>query len=367
MKVTILERKKGVFRLRIERKDDAGKRIFAYETVKGTAQDAERRKLELLVAETNGEAPAVSGSVTLREYAEQWIVRRAAKQEIGASTVDNYKFDIERGCWAFGDIRLKDVTRDKIEAAHVKLLTVPYKRKALVVRTVRQIHDTFARIYDDAVLRGNAIVNPFRATKRPKKQTEVKADTIYQPALEKLLEALKDDKSIGPLMRFAIATGCRRGEICGLRWEDINWEQGAVRIVRVIAQTKTGKVLIKEPKSLSSKRTIAVPKEVLEELRFLYQHRISDYVFSNRQQTHRSPAGLSIAVGRLLGKFGLGQFSLHDLRHAHATLLLQKKHNPKAVSRRLGHSDIGITLRIYGHVMPQDDDSLADEVGRLLA
>jgi integrase len=75
---------------------------------------------------------------------------------------------------------------------------------------------------------------------------------------------------------------------------------------------------------------------------------------------------LSAQIARRFTDAGLGDFSLHDLRHAHATYLLQQKMPLKAVSQRLGHADIRVTLGIYTHVMPGDDESLASAINGIL-
>jgi integrase len=90
----------------------------------------------------------------------------------------------------------------------------------------------------------------------------------------------------------------------------------------------------------------------------------TDFVFPTKQGRHRNPSELSVEIRKLFDRIGLS-FSLHDLRHAHATFLLQTTTQIKAVSERLGHANIQITLGIYNHVMPGDDARLAGAMDAL--
>lgn len=288
---------------------------------------------------------------TFDEFARGWIDTRQALETLGASGVDMYNYTRKSlAPLLAGDLAV--LTKRDAEAALVAL-----KKRGLSSTTVRLIHGRAKALFADALADGVATCNPFAAAERPKANGP-KTQTIHAPELRRFLDAVKHDL-YGSFIRFAVMTGCRRGEIAGLRWGDIDFAAGTVRIERSMSCTRSGGVRARRPKTRSSNRLIAIPAALVEELRNI--PRDSEYVFGGRH-----PNTLSNAIKAKLRQHGLGQFTLHDLRHAHATLLLRAKENPKAVARRLGHADVGTTLRIYGHVMDEDDAGLALAVGRFL-
>lgn len=290
--------------------------------------------------------------MTFDEYAREWLDTRAALETLGPSGVDAYDYTRKTlGPHLLGP--LSAVTRKQAEAALVAL-----KKKGLSSTTVRYVHGRAKAIFAQALADGLTAANPFADAQKPRAKAH-KTDTIHAPELKRFLAAMEGDL-YGTLIRFAIMTGARRGEIAGLRWEDLAHDTKIVRIQQSRTVTRSGGCRAKSPKTKASVRWITIPDALMEEVFRL--PRCGEYVFGDRH-----PNRLSTGVKERLRKHGLGNFTLHDLRHAHATLLLRAKENPKAVARRLGHADVGTTLRIYGHVMDEDDTGLSDTMGRLLA
>ncbi|MEC0248904.1 site-specific integrase [Paenibacillus chitinolyticus] len=160
---------------------------------------------------------------------------------------------------------------------------------------------------------------------------------------------------------LAIYTGMRRGEILGLRWRDIDLENGQIRISQILAfkgEIKDG------TKTESGNRSISIPPVVIAELR---KHRTR--IIQEKWDAKESYYDLDLVVCRKNGqpvswsnfhKFWIRQLSktnvrpirFHDLRHTCASLLLSAGIHPKIVQELLGHSSIKITLDIYSHMMP---------------
>lgn len=289
--------------------------------------------------------------MTFNEYAKSWLSTRAALETLGPAGVDMYDY----ACATLSPLLLGPLCY--LTKADAEQALVVLKKRGLSNTTVRIIHGRASKILDCAVADGVIQVNPFANAQRPKAKSP-KTKTIHEPELRKFLEAVRYDL-YGTLIRFAVLTGARRGEIAGLRWEDIDFDAGTARIWRTKVCSRSAGLTVKQPKTRASVRWVALPAQLVEELRAL--PRVSPYVFGERH-----PNRLSTGVKERLRQHGLGEFTLHDLRHAHATLLLRNKENPKAVARRLGHADVGTTLRIYGHVMDEDDSDLAAAAGRLL-
>ena len=188
------------------------------------------------------------------------------------------------------------------------------------------------------------------------------------------------------LYAIALGSGCRLGELLALSWADIDFEKGTVDVRRSLSQVKT-EFIVKEPKSQSSRRTVTVPAFVLIALR---DHRaaalkaglITSPVFCTRNATYLNKTNVRREFLALVKRANdtarekaertntepdliPAGVRFHDLRHSHATALIASGESIKAVSRRLGHADITITLKVYVHVLPADDAKLATSAGAL--
>ena len=168
----------------------------------------------------------------------------------------------------------------------------------------------------------------------------------------------------------------RRGEILALRWSDLDAGLTLLRIQRTLQPTKDG-LVFDQPKTARSRRTVLLPEFLRP---FLVRQRADQ---ERRRDAHAegwansgllidrgdgspvNPDTLSAGWARFLRRQGLPPVRFHDLRHAHATLMLTQGVHPKVVSERLGHASIGITLDTYSHVLPtlqQDAANAFDEL-----
>ena len=188
--------------------------------------------------------------------------------------------------------------------------------------------------------------------------------------LHAFLDSMKDDR-LFPLWRFFAMSGCRRGEVLGLRWEDVDMEQGRVTIRRALVPVN-GKVHISEPKTKRGRRLIALDSATMATLKEQAARQLceqsdwgegwldSGYVFTLETGAPLHPERVSALFRRLVRAAALPAIPLHGLRHTYATLALSKGVNPAIVSRRLGHSTVAFTLDVYSHVLPQVDAEAAE-------
>jgi integrase len=183
------------------------------------------------------------------------------------------------------------------------------------------------------------------------------------PALAgRILDAASGTRLEVPVA-IAISTGMRRGEILGLRWGDLSGDLTVAHVRRSLQAT--GEALVfEEPKTNRSRRSVALPAFLapyLERQRTDQSRRKteqadgwvdSDLVIDAGDGSPVNPDSMSSAWRFLVIRSGLPHVRFHDLRHAHATLMLCQGVHPKVVSERLGHATVGITLDIYSHVIP---------------
>ena len=186
-----------------------------------------------------------------------------------------------------------------------------------------------------------------------------------------VLEALRGTR-LYPITAFAIATGCRRGEIAALEWRDITFNQSCVRIERSMEQTRGG-LRVKGPKSKHGRRTSAVAMlrehrgQVLELRMQLGMGKLGphDLVFSDHEGRPISPNNLSVMWRRAARPLGLA-VRFHSLRHSHASALIAAGVDVVTVSKRLGHGSAAFTLKTYAHLFANTDAAAAAAVDGLL-
>lgn len=181
-------------------------------------------------------------------------------------------------------------------------------------------------------------------------------------------------------IRLILATGLRQGELLALSWKDIDFN-GCLLTVRYTLDKTTGK--LKAPKTESGVRDIALDQQIVSDL-MRWKSAQSRYLNSLGMEQGVSTPVITNEAGERLDSSGLerwwrnfredekflGRFHglrLHDLRHTHATMLVSSGLNIKAVSSRLGHASVGITLDLYSHAQREDDEKAAKIMGDLMA
>ncbi|WAX79995.1 tyrosine-type recombinase/integrase [Streptomyces sp. KMM 9044] len=164
------------------------------------------------------------------------------------------------------------------------------------------------------------------------------------------------------LFELALHTGLRKGELLGLRWEDLDLDRGTAAVRRTLQRTSTGGLTTLPTKTRASERRIALPARCLQSLKVHreQQHRDRDaagtewqhsgHVFTTAQGGSIDPTNLTRAFNTLLRKAGLRRIRFHDLRHSTATLLLEQGVELVVIKELLGHAHIGVTATVYAHV-----------------
>jgi len=208
--------------------------------------------------------------------------------------------------------------------------------------------------------------NIAQATEAPQIDHKI-MPTLALKDIPRFLETAKD-MPYYTLFYLLLHTGLRRGEALALRWRNIDLGLASLGISAYLSVVETayklnGTYVTKEPKTSSGKRRIVLSPSLGLVLR---QHRAdqeaqqallersltdNDFVFSHTDGTPLDPSTVSHAFNKIIRKAGLPNIRLHDLRHTHASLLLQAGVHPKVAQERLGHSSIRVTLDTYSHVL----------------
>jgi integrase len=250
---------------------------------------------------------------------------------------------------------------DKLDALKVQTLYGAKLESGLSPRTVQIIHTTLHKALKQAV-RWSLIPRNVAEAVDPPRPSAKEIRPLGVEQVKKLLVAAKGDK-LEALYVLAVSTGLRQGELLGLKWEDVDLEEGVLRVRRTVFNGA-----VNAPKTARSNRSVRLTSEAIRALRDHQDGGGEVWVFSSRVGTSLSTHSITNRSWKpLLRKAGLPQSTrFHDLRHTCATLLLTKGVHPKIVQEMLGHSSITITLDLYSHVLPDMQEKAVKAMDAIL-
>ena len=197
-----------------------------------------------------------------------------------------------------------------------------------------------------------------------------------QQEAQRFLVSVADDR-LYALWTVLLATGLRRGEALGLRWDDVDLDRRRLSIQRAVTVVDY-EIVLSEPKTARGRRSVSIDpttaavlaahrkRQREERLAWGPAWQDSGYVFTTEDGQILHPQRVTLIFKRLAQNAGLPPIRLHDLRHTAATLALTAGIHPKVVSERLGHATIGITLDTYSHVGETLQDEAATRVAGLI-
>jgi integrase len=279
---------------------------------------------------------------------------------------------------ALREIPIEQVTARHLDGLYDDLLRCGRRNgSGLKPITVRKVHVLLRGVFDRAVRRGLADSNPALAAEPPRAGAcRPPIFPVWSPKeLQRFLLSARRHPYYAAF-HLAASTGLRRGEVLGLRWCDINFDDSVLQVLQTVILVRAD-VLFESPKSPASRRRVDLDRRTVEVLRRHQNTRerrsapaagegSSDLVFARASGEPIHPALFSYWFQRQVELAGVRRIRFHDLRHTHATHALQAGIHPKVVSERLGHSSITITLDTYSHVLPSMQRDAAEAVAALI-
>lgn len=306
---------------------------------------------------------------TLGVFLLDWL---AAKANLRPNTRRDYSTGIVNHI----NPRLGDVPLQAVDRLQVRALYRELAASGLSEKTVHGVHIPLRKALQDAVEDGLIRKNPAdRAHATPRDRPEMLTWNAGELADFLSFTANDPDHAI---YQLAAASGMRRGELLGLRWRDVDLDNGRVSVKQ--QWTRQGSALgFGPPKSAKSVRTIDVDPDTVEVLRIQQDgqrfrrkawgkgYATVDLVFARADGSPHDPNEIGRRFVRRVRELAtVPVIALHGLRHTHATLLLEDGVDVKTVSERLGHDSIQTTLELYGHVTPRMRTNAAVRFGSLM-
>ena len=333
---------------------ETGKAI--YKNVLGKTQAEVKEKLKQAIGETQALDITKAGKYTVGEWMEVWF-QDYAKIKVRPSSHQTYQGYIHNHIRPnIGDIPLEKLTSLDLQKLYKKLLTqgrvdrveAKGQPKGLSAKTVRNIHQILSSALKLAQEQRLILANPAEGCALPRvEHQEMKTLTTVQ-----LASFFREARESGvfELYYLELGTGLRRGELLGLKWEDIDLERGDLRVRRQVSRIN-GEVVEAPLKTKNAYRTLPLAEDtvsVLKEQRRKVGN--SPWVFPSPNGGPISPDSVLHMLHRVLKRAGLPKVRFHDLRHTFATLALQNGVDVKTVSGMLGHFSAGFTLDTYAHI-----------------
>ena len=232
---------------------------------------------------------------------------------------------------------------------------------------VRKIHLLLHESLDMAVKQRLLVSNPTNGTTVPKNNYKEKK-ILNDEQLDKFMEVIKSDERWYDFFYTEITTGLRKGEICGLRWEDFDEQDGKLKIQRSVGRMKGGVLPVGETKTETGTREILLPPSTLELLKKRKENAVSDWIFPNwnNPEEPMNPQSAYTRLKILLKKAELPLIRFHDLRHTFATHAIAGGVDAKTLSGILGHTNASFTLDTYTHVTTDMQKNAARIVGNFM-
>lgn len=313
-----------------------------------------------------------AGQYTLGQWMDVWF-ENYAKLKVRPSSHQTYEGYIKNHIKPnIGDISLNKLTSLALQKFYKKLLTggrverVEAKKqpKGLSAKTIRNINQIISSALKLAIEQDLISKNPADACALPK----VEHKEMKTISAEDLAAFLREAKATGVYEMYyvALATGLRRGELLGLKWEDVDWKQGLIRVRRQVARIN-GEIVEAPLKTKNSYRVVSISQETMEVLKQQKAKSGDQYVFPSPNGGPISPDSVNNMLHRVLERAGLPKVRFHDLRHTFATLALQNGVDIKTVSGMLGHYSAGFTLDTYAHVTTASQKEAANTMGSVLS
>jgi integrase len=300
--------------------------------------------------------PAPAEAVTVGAFLGQWLAHMRGR--VRSRTLEGYQGLIRLyAVPMLGHIELAHLSPLDLQGLYADLLL---PERALSRGTVLNLHLVLTNALGQAERWELLPRNPAAGAQppRPERPEPVSVDP---PLVERLLEATAGTRFELPVA-MALSTGMRRGEVLALRWADLDADLTVAHVRRTLHATREG-LRFADPKTRHSRRAVELPKFVRPALERQRKRQASlrtgptgwvdlDLVCTRNDGRPVNPDTLSSGWHGFCRKRDLPHVRFHDLRHAHATLMLLQGVHPKIVSERLGHASVGITLDTSSHVLP---------------
>ena len=349
---------------RIERELNKVAAEFEAACKHGEILTREERKAQAIdrVEQAKREQAEQERKPTFTRYIEMYIKEKAA---FAPGTLENYRTALQRAAAVFGDMKMADITNLTVKQ-YINDLQANGKNqfngKPLAHKTILKHYIVLHALFENAVENQVIAVSPMQNMKRPKPrkdETPKEAIAYSESGIAYIMDCLNNEPlKWQALIMFAIDSGCRRGEIIGLKWSEIDFQTGKINICRNAQYTAGKGTYISTPKNHKN-RVIYLNRPVLTVLAEWKRQQallhfgqgipLNGFCFTQDNGEMMNPQAPTSYLARFGKKYNLPGIHPHALRHTMATLSIANGADIVSISEKLGHSEPSITLNVYSH------------------
>lgn len=324
-----------------------------------------------------------SKNITLKQWLSTWL-DEYRKPKIRQTSYEYYSYVIQNYIChegGIGHIKLKDLRPDQLQKLYNSTLKQGYSPS-----TIKIMHILLKGAMKQAVKNNLIIRDITEGTERPR-LTKGDKRVFTLDEQKRFQDALSNEK-YSLIYMLGLSTGLRIGELLGLRWQDINTDEGWLQVRQTLVRVKNTddnadsktKLIFHEPKTESGERTVPIPSNLIP---LLEKHEKSqkenklksyglyrddlDLVFCDKLGEPLEPSNIRSRLYKLTEKAGIDHTNMHALRHTFATRGLENGIELKVMQEILGHSSIAMTANIYSHVLPDKKKEAAEKINHLFA
>ena len=295
------------------------------------------------------------GMIIMNTYFDKQIdnwLNNHIRVKVKPSTYDGYDYRVSKYLAPyFKEMKIEEITSNDIQI-FISTLKNEKTNEKLSANTIQGIFRTMAYFYDYCVESNKVDKNPCMKVFLPKSKVK-KITTFTKIEKQIIIETVKKQaKPRSYLVLTALLTGMRLGELCSLRWENVDMRNGLIHVQttnrRIYTEDNKTKVVTTSPKTDYSRRIIPISKHLLEVLKGLKKAN-SEYVFYKSNGNGYDNRGIQKYFRLLLKDLGISGKSFHTLRHTFATTAIEARMDVKTLSMMLGHSSVTTTMNLYVH------------------
>lgn len=323
---------------------------------------------------------AAENRMTFEKYAEYVMQLKETKGK-KHRTLDRYAAMLQRINPAIGHMKIEDIRPGHLNDFYRQLAKPGQNLKTggqLSNKTILEHHRLISTVLAQAEKEMLIPYNPASRAEPP--QPQKKEVTYFQPdEIAAIRDALESEPIKWRTMtHLLLITGCRRGEIMGLKWAKVDFENNQIRIDNNLQYTAAKGLYEETPKTAASLRNIKLPAETVQLLqkyrnwqteqrlasgdRWIY----TDYVFTQENGTPMHPDSITDWLGKFSKRYNLPHINPHAFRHTMASILYFNGMDSITISKRLGHTKVSTTADIYAHIIQEADERAAECIGDVL-
>lgn len=347
------------------------KRIRHTETFYGGKKDAVLRENELKLQFKNN-TYVKKNKMTVEDLLNEWLASK--KNDIELKTYKTYELWCNKIISSIGNIKIKDLNVKILENYYNSLKSA----SPLSDKSIQDIYTIMSMALNKAIKWGYVLNNPNMLIEKPKiRKRQIQC---YSPKeVELLIDVIKNEPlKYQAIIMLALDSGCRRGELTGLTWDDIDFEKSLIHINKTTQYLPDYGIFEKGTKSETSNRNIYITDTTINVLR---KYRISQNekklllgekwgnskrVFTTEAGADMHPDTPSKILEKIIKKYNLKRITFHGLRHTSVSLQIAGGTQIQIISKRAGHSDVSFTHKTYSHFFDEEFIDVADKIDNFL-